>query len=79
LFAILHPQYNLKVIEMSVYDGMTVNERLFEAKLVNDFDNAVIHRDKDKIIAILRKVELSADDAKKCCDSILSDPTKYGY
>jgi len=64
---------------MSVYGGMTINERLFAAKLINDFDSAVIQKNKDKIILILKSVELSADDAEQCCNSILSNPTKYGY
>ncbi len=58
---------------------MTVNERLFEAKMFEDFDDAVKKRDKEKMIAILTKVGLSIDDANKCCDSILSNPMKYGY
>jgi hypothetical protein len=38
------------------YDGMTVNERLFSAGLMNAFDEAAGRRDCDVLIAILCQV-----------------------
>lgn len=64
---------------MGIYDGMTVNERRYEAKLIELFDEAIKRRDKDKAIEILISVELSLDDAKKCCEAIFTNPKKYGY
>ena len=43
------------------YRGMTVNERLYESGQMNDFENAVYWKDTDKIIKILKNVQL--DDA----------------
>jgi hypothetical protein len=41
------------------YDGMTVNERLFVAKKIDEFDQAVNERDRRKVISILQSVELT--------------------
>ena len=40
------------------YAGMTVNERLYVAGLFDQFDKAVTDKDRDKVRAILIKVEL---------------------
>lgn len=42
------------------YAGMTVNERLYESGLMDEFDKAVAERDVDKVISILTKVDLNA-------------------
>ncbi|WP_169447814.1 hypothetical protein [Prevotella denticola] len=41
------------------YDGTTVNERLFVAKKIDEFDQAVNERDRRKVISILQSVELT--------------------
>lgn len=41
------------------YDGMTVNERLFVAKKIDEFDKAVNEKDRIKVISILQSVELT--------------------
>lgn len=38
---------------------MTVNERLFVAKKIDEFDQAVNERDRRKVISILESVELT--------------------
>lgn len=40
------------------YKGMTVNERLYTSGLINDFDQAVLKKDSQRIIQILNKVEV---------------------
>ncbi|AMR33692.1 hypothetical protein A0256_20780 [Mucilaginibacter sp. PAMC 26640] len=40
------------------YKGMTVNERLYVAGLIDDFYEAIKDRDVNKVIVILKKVEL---------------------
>ena len=45
----------------SKYDGMTVNERLFEAKLLDEYDLAVKKRDKKTLVKILKQVALSEE------------------
>ena len=61
------------------FNGMTVNERLFEAKLLDAFDLAVIKRDRKKLIEILKTVELSDEQANSTIDTIFLNPKKYGY
>ncbi|MBS1528717.1 MAG: hypothetical protein JSU01_00295 [Bacteroidetes bacterium] len=41
------------------YRGMTVNERLFVSGLMDEFDKAVEEKDVDKVISILKEVELT--------------------
>lgn len=41
------------------YDGMTVNERLFVEKKIDEFDQAVNERDRRKVTSILESVELT--------------------
>ena len=41
------------------YDGMTVNEKLFVAKKIDEFDKAVNEKDRIKVISILQSVELT--------------------
>ena len=47
----------------SEYDGMTTNERLFEAGLLDTFDQAAKRRDRAAVIA----------------DTILANPHVYGF
>ena len=42
--------------------GMTVNERLFAADLIDDFDDAVAQNDKPKLKSILEKIYLSPEN-----------------
>jgi hypothetical protein len=61
------------------YAGMTVNERLFEADLMADFDRAARNGDKNKMVEILIKVELSLAQAQETSDAIVKNPKMYGY
>ena len=61
------------------YGGMTVNERLSAAGLMEQFDLAARGRDGKKMISLLQTVELSEDSAIGITDTILANPTKYGY
>ena len=63
----------------SEYDGMTVNERLFEAKLLDEYDLAVRKRDRKALVKILEKVALSEKRANSTIDAIFLNPKKYGY
>lgn len=60
-------------------DGMTVNERLFHLGLFAEFDDAVNCRDKTRIVGVLLKAELSADQAEESAAAILAAPEKYVF
>lgn len=45
------------------YKGMTVNERLYLSGLMEEFDLAVKDRDIEKVISVLRKVEITEDSS----------------
>lgn len=62
---------------MTDYRGMTVNERLVAAGLLDAFDTAGRNRNKSKMIEILLQVQMSPDQAEKTVSMILSDPAKY--
>ena len=61
----------------SDYCSMTVNERLFAAGLISDWDNAVQSRNRERMIELLGKVDLSLH-AEKISDAILANPQFYG-
>jgi len=59
--------------------GMTLNERLYSAGLLPEFENAVRRRDRDATIAALAKVGLSQAMAVWTADTVLANPEHYGY
>jgi hypothetical protein len=64
---------------MPDYAGMTVNERLAVAGLMQAFDKAVMARDRSAAIAVLRQVELSDEQAASTTDTIFANPSRYDY
>jgi len=61
------------------YAGMTVNERLAVAGLMQAFDKAVMARNRSAAVAILRQAELSEEQAASTVDTIVANPGRYGY
>ncbi len=61
------------------YAGMTVNERLYAAGLVDEFDAAVERGDKDEVVRLLQAVHLSARGAQETADALFANPARYGY
>ena len=61
------------------FRGMTVNERLFEAGLFDEWDNAVGEKDALKLADILVRVSISPDEAKQTAATIHDNPKRYGY
>jgi hypothetical protein len=57
---------------------MTVNERLFEAGLLEQWDNAARARDRRTMIEILSRVDLESQ-AEWLADMVLANPPKYGF
>ena len=64
---------------MSLYAGMTVNERLVIAGLIAAWDEAVGRRDRVRMIEILMATDLSDKQAAETTDAVLADPAKYGF
>lgn len=64
---------------MTKYAGMTFNERLFHAGLLDQFDAAIIDKDKVGAISILQKTELSIEAATETVTAIFKNPGMYGY
>jgi len=50
---------------------MTVNERLFEAGLMNQWDIAIANRDIERAIAILVETELPEASARQTVEAVL--------
>ena len=61
------------------YSGMTLNERLYEAKLMAEYDLVVKKRDRKKILEILKQVSLEGEEAIYIVNTVLNDPQKYGH
>jgi hypothetical protein len=64
---------------MPLYAGMTVNERLVISGLIDDWDKAVVKRDRARMIEILMASELTAEQAASTADTTLANPERYGY
>ena len=45
------------------YKGMTVNERLYVSGLIDAFDKAAKERDVEKVVKILKEVEIADESA----------------
>jgi hypothetical protein len=60
-----------------LYRGMSVNERLFAAGLLSDFDDEVRSGNRKRMIELLDRVHLARQSAW-IVDSILSHPTRSG-
>ena len=61
------------------FGGMTVNERLFEAGTMAQFDEAVGRRDQPALVRLLMAVELTQEEAEGTISAIFENPAKYGY
>lgn len=63
----------------SKYDAMTVNERLFDAGLLAEFDAAIDSGDRSSAIALLMRVAMTETSAAETVDAVLANPSRYGY
>ena len=61
------------------FGGMTVNERLFVAGLLQQFDSAIDSSDRQRAIELLLRVAMSDAGAAETVDAVLANPAKYGY
>jgi hypothetical protein len=59
------------------FAGMTLNERLVAAGLVERWDAAVRRRDRAAMIAVLKEAGLA--EPAPTADAVLADPRRYGF
>ena len=52
------------------FSGMTVNERLYDVGLMNEFESCLKQKDFEKIKSILKKVELNEDSIIEIINSL---------
>ena len=62
----------------SPYAGMTLNERLFTAGLLDRFDQAVRDGDRSVMAELLAQVDLAGEDAQWTIRTILARPGRHG-
>ncbi len=62
-----------------IHGGMTLNERLAELQLFDEWDQAVATRDRDRMIKIMMMIELSEGEASATVDTVLANPKMYGF
>lgn len=61
------------------FGGMTVNERLFMAGLLDQWDAAINAGHREDAIALLKQVDMSEDSAAATVDAVLANPLMYGF
>ena len=61
------------------FRGMTTNERLCEAGLLPQWDEAVSARDAATMTDILNRVAITEDGAKEIVATVLANPKRYGF
>ena len=59
--------------------GMTVNERLVACGVIESWDDAVRKRNRDEMLAVLRGVAMTENQAIDTVDSVLKNPRTYGF
>ncbi|MCJ8190237.1 hypothetical protein [Sphingomicrobium aestuariivivum] len=59
------------------YAGMSLNERLFTARLLDAFDAAVKAKSRAKVVRLLEQV--SVDDPEWTAETILKRPEEYDF
>jgi hypothetical protein len=63
-------------IDKTDYGGMTTNERLYVAGFLERFDTATRSHDREKMIQILMRVNISNEGATAIVDKILAVGSK---
>ncbi|MBV8564156.1 MAG: hypothetical protein JO366_17560 [Methylobacteriaceae bacterium] len=59
------------------FAGMTLNERLVMAGVMDQWDAAARARDRESMLKVLKQVEIA--EPAPIVDAVLADPRKYGF
>lgn len=62
-----------------IHSGMTLNERLAELQLFDEWDRAVTAKDRDMMINVMIKIELAEREAAATVNAVLANPKMYGF
>ena len=63
----------------SAVKGMTVNERLYYFDRVDAWDRATRARDRDDMLAVLKRCQFTEEQRIETVDAVLADPKRYGF
>jgi hypothetical protein len=58
---------------------MTVNERLVLCGAIDQWDDAVRRRDRERMVAVLGSVAMTPEQAAQTADAVLANPQRYGF
>ena len=61
------------------FAGMTLNERLWFAGLMDKWDAAFRARDRAAMIELLGQVEIAEPGRATTVDTLLANPSRYGF
>lgn len=64
---------------MTDFGGMTVNERLFVAGEIDQWDAAIVAGNREDAIAVLTRVGITALDAALTVDTTMAHRASYGF
>lgn len=60
-------------LSQNEFSGTTVNERLFHAGLLDEFDKSIEEQDKAKLVNILEKVFLNQENIEVLVEKYIED------
>ena len=66
-------------LDIHAYSGMTTNERLYAAGLLEQFDLAAKSRNQELMALILQRVEIPENEALAIAESVMANPKRYGF
>ena len=71
-------EVEVRLGEVGDFGGMTVNERLVAAGLLEEWERAAGGRDREAMVLLLVWTDLPRESAEATVDAVLGDPGKYG-
>ena len=71
----------LCALSVRTIPGMTMNERLWEAGLMDEWEAAAAARDRDRMLLICARVGIADGPTGRSwiVDTVLANPARYGF